>query len=364
MIIDRYIISEITKPMLLGCGMLVLIFTGYSSAVHLTNAAQGLIQLSTVSSLILLNTVIALEVLLPTALYLSIIYALGRLHRDSEMAALNASGIGEIRVAASVFALSLLVAIVVAMVSIIGRPWAYKQSYRLESEAKAEFNINKIETGRFLELKNSHYVLFAHGIDSQRDRLLDVFLQRDAGGKNSVIYAREAYLPPAEPGTPRIVEFINGFAYTLDQDGSKDVTLKYKTLSISLGDNEREVNYKRKAQPTAILRESTRPKDIAEYQWRLSTPLSTILLALLAVPLSRTKPRQGRYTSFFVAIVVYIVLLNLVSIARNWVEHERVGAFPGIWWVYALTPVFLLLLYYKDTFRFRSRQAHSKASSI
>src|SRR6202000_2196053 len=35
--------------------------------------------------------------------------------------------------------------------------------------------------------------------------------------------------------------------------------------------------------------------DIAEFEWRLSTPLSTLLLGMLAVPLSRVQPRQGRY---------------------------------------------------------------------
>jgi lipopolysaccharide export system permease protein len=44
------------------------------------------------------------------------------------------------------------------------------------------------------------------------------------------------------------------------------------------------------------------------------------------------------------AIIVYAVLFNLAGVARNWVEQERVGAFPGIWWVYVVPVILLIFL--------------------
>lgn len=355
LILDRYITTEIVRPLSIGVGLLVIVFAGYSSAIKLSQAAEGLIQPSTVAELILLNTVIALEVLLPTALYLSVLSAVGRLYRDSEMAALNAAGISELRVLGAVFKLALVVAVVVGALSLFGRPWAYQESYRIEAEAVAEFDINKIEAGQFIELQDSRYVLFARDVDYEHGRLKQVFLQSDEDEKSQVIFAREAILPPVQFGVPRSAEFHDGYSYRLDPAGREDVTLHFKTLVVHLDKAEKDTSYKRKAQSTASLASSDQPKDIAEYQWRLSTPLATVLLALLAVPLSRSGPRQGRFGNFFVAILLYVLLFNLTSMARNWLEQGRVGALPGLWWVYAATALLLLALLLKPLFRRRRR---------
>lgn len=337
-------------------GLLIVVFAGYSSAVRLTQAAEGVIQVSTVAQLILLNTVIALEVLLPTALYLSVLAAVGRMHRDSEMVALNAAGVSELRVMAAVFKFAVVMALVVGFLSLFGRPWAYRESYRIEAEAVAEFDIRKMEAGQFIELEDSRYVLFSRDIDREQGRLREVFLQSDEGGRSQVIHAREAYLPPVQLGTARTAEFHDGYAYRLDPDGQKDVTLRFKTLVIHLGADEGDTSYKRKAQATLSLARSDKPRDIAEYQWRLSTPVATVLLALLAVPLSRSAPRQSRFGSSFIAILVYALLFNLISMARNWVEQGRVGTIPGLWWAYAFPALLLVFLLVKPVLARRRRR--------
>ena len=343
--------------MLLGIGLLVLIFAGYSSAVKLTDAT-GLLQPATVAKLIFLNTLVALEVLLPTALYLSIVATLGRLYRDSEMAALNAAGIGEPRILMAVLKFSIFIALIVAVISIFGRPWAYQQSYQLEAEAAAEFNINQIEPGKFLELQDNTYVLFAKGVDKANDKLTGVFMQTGEPGKSRIIYAQEAHMPQADPDIPKSVKFTNGYGYLLDRTGANDVVLKFKSLVLHLKEDARTESRKRKAIPTAQLRLSDKPKEIAEYQWRLSTPVATLLLAMLAVPLSRKAPRENRYGGFALAILVYIALFNLASMARNWLEQEKIGALPGIWWVYMLAfLLFLVLFYWPYLKRFGSNHA-------
>jgi lipopolysaccharide export system permease protein len=284
---------------------------------------------------------------LPTALYLSIIAALGRLYRDSEMAALNAAGIGEARIMRTVLLVSLLTAVVVGVISLYGRPWAYRESYRLEAEAQAEFDIRKIEPQHFIELEGSKYVLFARAVDRDRGRLKEVFLQSEQGKKTQVIYAQEAFLPPVHFGEPRTFEFFDGYAYLLDRFGGKDLTLRYNTLVVQIPEVEKDVSYRRKAEPSVVLFRSDDAKDVAEFQWRLSTPLATLILGLVAVPLSRSAPRQGRHRNFFVAILVYVGLFNLTSIARNWVENGEVGNFPGIWWIYVFpVALFVLLMAY------------------
>ena len=124
MIIDRYISSEVLRPFVGGLGLLVLIFIGYSATIQLNLAAQGQMDIWSALKLILLNTLITLEVLMPSALFFSVLAAVGRLYRDAEMNALYAAGISRARILEAVFKLAAIVAILTRIISIVGRPWA------------------------------------------------------------------------------------------------------------------------------------------------------------------------------------------------------------------------------------------------
>jgi len=343
LILSRHITAEITKPMLLGIGMLLIVFTGYSFAVKLSEAASGAIPMDVVAQLIGLNSLIALEILLPTAMYLSIIATLSRFYRDSEMTVMHSTGFSEARVVRTVGLFTLFIAAIVGAISLYGRPWAYRQTYQIEADARAEFDIRKIEPGHFIELQDAKYVLFANGVDKAGGKLHDVFLQSEKGRGNNrkvqVIYAREALMPPIVFGAARNFVFRNGYSYLLDTRGRKDTTLHFKELIIPVPGIEKDNSYRRKAESTRNLAMSDAAKDIAEYQWRLSTPLATLSLALLAVPLSRSSPRQGRHTSIIVAIAVYAGLFVLMSAVRSWVADGKIPGTPGIWWVYILPAV-------------------------
>ena len=112
------------RPFLLGSTLLTLIFAGFSVAIRLQDAANGLITPATVAKLTALNTIISLEILLPTALFLSTLTALGRLYRDGEMAAMLAAGISEMRILIAVLKISIAAALLVGFLSLFGRPWA------------------------------------------------------------------------------------------------------------------------------------------------------------------------------------------------------------------------------------------------
>ncbi len=102
-------------------------------------------------------------------------------------------------------------------------------------------------------------------------------------------------------------------------------------------------DYSSLAADSASLVRSRSAADVAELQWRLSTPLSTLLLGMLGVPLSRARPRQGRYAKMGTAILVYTGYYLLCTSARNWVKSGTIAAFPGIWWAPALLTLVLIV---------------------
>ncbi len=344
--LDRYLIQEVLRPFAATCGLFILLFGGYTSADLLSDAVAGLLPMDIVWKLIGLKITIALEVLLPIALYLSVVMGLGRLYSDSEMTAMAACGYGTGRVAWTVFRLSLVVAVIVACFAIVIRPWAYEQSYVLKNLGQARFDIDKLEAERFHVNEDSGYVIFAEAVDHERERLSRVFFSRPGEGeKLQTIYAQSMHQSDRDDGALTLV-FQDGYAYELDPSGKGDLVMRFQTLTLFLAAAREPLGYKSKAATIKQLWGSSNPKDIAEIQWRLLRPVSAILLAFLAVPLSRTAPRRGRHGRTVLAIIVFAVYYNLSGMAKTWVKEGVVGPMPGAWWPEAVMLLLLLGWYF------------------
>lgn len=344
MLIERYLTSEIIKPFLAGLLILVTVFIAFTAAVRLSDAASGEIAAGAIVQLIGLSTLISLEVLVPTTLYLAILFAIGRWYKDSEMAALAAAGVGELQILGSVFKIGALAAVVVGLLSIYVRPWAYHTSYALEQTTISRFDLSNIQPGSFVDLGNGGYVLHAREVDKERDELRGVFVQIDRPGRSQVIAAERARINLMDDAGSSSVEFFDGHAYLLDKSGPRDVNMRFASFLIHFPEEERISKFRRKAVDTTTLSISDDPKDIAEFQWRLSTPLATLLLTLLAVPLSRANPRQSRFAIFAVAVLAYLLLFSASSVVRDWLENGDIPVFPGMLLAYVPSLALLGLL--------------------
>ena len=139
LIIDRYIMREIVKPTVTICVVLIFIFGCYTATRYLADAVSGQLSGTTVIFFILLKIAIALEVLLPTTLYLSVVIALGRMYKDSEMTALSACGVSKARVLRPVFLVSLVIAVIVSCLSLYIRPWAYQPVFPVTGPGQSQF---------------------------------------------------------------------------------------------------------------------------------------------------------------------------------------------------------------------------------
>ncbi|MEJ2202066.1 MAG: LPS export ABC transporter permease LptF, partial [Desulfuromonadaceae bacterium] len=292
-----------------------------------------------------LKIVVALEVLLPTTLYLAVVVALSRLYTDGEITALESSGIGPWHRVKSVLLLALLLAMVVTGLSLFARPWASRQIYSLEAHARDEFDFAKVEENRFYEL-GENLVFLTQKLSHQDNRADHVFVWKITPEGREVTFASEVYqIEDPEQGSKTLV-FVNGHHYILKDETGSDRMGTFQGSSLPLK-TERDipVQYRRKAAATATLATSADPEDFAEYQWRLSTGLSTVLLALLALPLSRVAPRRGKYGKVLTAIIVFFIYYNLSLVAKTWVEKQLIAPFPGIWWPHlGLAGLLLFLL--------------------
>ena len=84
------------------------------------------------------------------------------------------------------------------------------------------------------------------------------------------------------------------------------------------------------------------------------------VLTLLAVPLSRLRPRQGRYARIGLAILLYFVYSNLLSAAKVWLARGTIPPAIGLWWVHGLIVAFALLVLMQRTIWLRLRPAQGR----
>jgi lipopolysaccharide export system permease protein len=337
--IERYIITEVLKPFVAVLGILLALFGCFTLARYLAAAVTDTLGPGLMLRLVLLKLLIATEVLVPVALYFSAIMGLGRMHRDQEMVALNAAGVGPGTVIRSVVLLAVPVVMVVALISIMARPWAYAESYLLDASARAEFSPERVQGGKFYGSEQSGRVLYTQHKDADTGEMHEVFLFRRGSLASTLVSARSAeHRENRDTGAAQL-HLTDGQLYRLQHTADKDEVTDFSSLVFNLAQPDAAVGYKRKAASTGVLMGSDTPAEIAEWQWRLSRPLATLLLVLAAIPLSIATPRQGRHERMVVAALIFAVYYNLTGLAQSWVEQGVVGPMPGVWWLHGLMAV-------------------------
>lgn len=334
-LVDTYISREIVKPFALITILVTFIFATFSMARYTDDALGGTLGLDVLTKLVALQSLIALEVIIPIALFLGIVVGLGKLHGSLEITAFQASGVSRYRIYLSVLLLSIPICILATILSLFGRPWAYLHIQQTEALAEAEFRIEQVQPGRFHGSSTSNRVFYAGAIATDKQELSNVFIYRQHdSGRTEVIVADRARSSEIRPGMDDYMYLQEGVSYRLYKDSIDDRMIRFQQLDLRLEASDADIGFRRKSASTHQLWNSEIPSLIAELQWRLSRPVTTLVLVIFAVGLSWYNTARSTTGQVVPAVGVYIVFYNIMELARNWVEQGVVGAVPGIWWVH------------------------------
>jgi lipopolysaccharide export system permease protein len=340
----RYLIGGIGRTMAVMLGVLVALFASYSASGFLADAVNGLMPADIIAELIALKVVISLEVLIPVSLYIAVVLAFGKLYSDSEFTAMFALGMTPTRVMGIVAMLAGSLAVLVAILSLTIRPWAYQRSHELTKRAETLLDVDYMEAGTFYVGDHGNRVIFVEHRAGPKAPADKIFVRTMHEDHPRVMYAQHAHegAKTADSDKPDVI-LTDAHVYDFLAEGHPDDTaMTVEELAVPTGNRSVKLpEYAATAASTAALVVSHAPEDVAELQWRLSTPISMLLLGLLGVPLSRAKPRQSKYAKMGTAILIYSAYYLLCSSARTWVQHGTVRPFPGIWWAPAI--LFLIL---------------------
>jgi len=351
-LIDRYILRQVGETFLIGLGL----FTAIVLLPHVFFLARlaSETQLSLPQNLQLLVLKIPFLIgtySLPFATLFAVLLAFGRLSDRNEVTALRTSGWSLARVAAPVVAAGVAVTLMTLMINEFVAPNT-EMRYRttlgeVVRPASRQIQHNVLFREQVDDLDS---VFYARELNPQSGTMTGVVINqfRDDRLLLRVIEAKAARYEEGgwwvlQGGTIHLVR--TGVQSTFDE-----IRIRMKRAPRQISPPRRdpyEMTIRELRQQIAALRAAGEVvlRHLVALQAKVALPTSSVIFALLAVPLGLRPHRSGRSIGFGLTVVVLLCYYVMFSVTLTLGESGRLAAFWAAWTpnlVVAATGVYLL----------------------
>lgn len=335
-IIDRYLLRELALGVGATAVVLLLITTGGTFADVLNKVATGRLPGNVMFPVLGLRILDAMTVLLPVALFLGVLLGLSRLYRDAEMHVLGAAGMGPRGLLRPAALLAIPLALAVGLLSLWLGPAAVRTANSMVADANRSVIAAGLEPGRFVELPGHAGVIFVDSMNRDGTRLGRVFVESErlrADGTTTLDLVTAARGELSADSGQRYLALEDGYRFEgrLDQDDWRRMHYARNEIALSTPTDEDDRSDPAHALPSRVLWTSVEPAQRAELAWRIGAPVAVLVLALLALPLSRQSPREPRYGRLLLAVLAYLLYSNLLALLRSGIGSGVVPAWIGLW---------------------------------
>jgi lipopolysaccharide export system permease protein len=331
--------------------LLAIVFTTQLIRI-LGRAARGEVATEAVLAFVGFGLLDHLPILLSLALFMAVMMALSRAYRESEMVVWSSAGLGLTAFIRPVILFAAPVVMLITVLSLVMLPWSVdrRESYRKQLERKSD--VSTIAPGVFSESRHADRVFFVESLGAVGTEIHNVFVQSAADGKLSVIYAQSGH-QKIEPDGQRFLVLEHGRRYEGEPGAADFNSVEFRQYSLRIQDKPLTKAVEDiRSSSTADLVAGGGKARFAELVWRLGNPVGSLVLALLAIPLSFVNPRAGRSVSLVMAVLVYMIYNNMVGISQAWILQGRISAAVGFFGVHGFMTVVLVAL-----FRYRASLA-------
>ncbi len=316
----------------------------------LGRAANGLTDTASVLPMIAFGAINLLPVLLVLTGYVAVLMALTRAYRDSEMAIWFTSGRSLLDWVGPVMGVVVPVALLVALLAFVGGPWATRQADEYQRRFSEREDISRVSAGQFRESTAAGRVFYVESLNEDSTEVRNVFVSQ-AGPQREVIVVSQRGQIETQPNGDRYLVLEKGRRYDGEPGNASLRLMEFERYGILLEGRSgpsRGAEGSRTLSPWALVADPTR-SNLAELHWRLSLPVSALLMALLAIPLAAVNPRVGRSVNLVMALLIYVVYNNLLSVMEAWIAQGRVPFAIGVWAVHAGLLLIIGFLFWRRT---------------
>ena len=318
----RYLTSDVmTHTLAVSLVLFLVVFSG-RFIKYLTEAAIGDLAAGILLPVMLYKLPAFFELILPLGFYVGLLLSFGRLYADSEMVVFRASGISQFQLLRLVAPVVLLVTVTVALISLFLGPYGASKANQLLAEPRSAEGMHVLSEGRFKKQRGGDYVTYVERIE-EGGRMETVFVaerQRSESGITlSATLAGTGYIDIDPSTARRYLVLSNGKRYDVTP-GSAELTAvqfkAYRSLIPQVEGGLRSQVYGETLATHRLLQSQT-PEHLAIVGWRVSLPVIVPIVALFAIPLSRTDARRGRYARLGPALSIFLLYFILLSQART-----------------------------------------------
>ncbi len=341
-IVHKYLIRDVIGNFLAILLVLLLILLGGVFVKLLGKVADGSLEFQLVFPLLMWGSISSLTTLLVVSAFLAILLTMGTLYKNSEIYALRAMGLGDMSLVTLFLWFGAAVAMILLLLVVWVTPYAGGQTLKLRQAAASQFDLGGITPGRFIRLPGSDRVIFAEEKDSKSEHLKNLYLFSGQGNGLKVVTAATASQLEDEEGNAKYLYLLDGHFFQGAPGSDRYMSGHYAENRIHVPGITSSSRIKLSMLPFSALLGQHNRAMTAELHWRLSFPVSMLVLSFLAVPLSHTSPRKGRFGKVAVAILLYVLYANLLGLGKNWLQNGTIPEWAGLWWIHAL---FMLLFF-------------------
>ena len=342
-ILDRYFLRELAQTVAATIVVLLVVVAGTAFAKVLQQVANGSFPASVMFQVLGLKTLDGLTTMMPLASFLGVLMGLGRMYRESEMHVLASSGMGPAGLLKPVLLLGAVLVAITAAVSLWIGPWAVRTSDAMVSVANRSIIAAGLDAGRFTDLPGKGGIIFVDSLSRDGSKLGRAFVETqrdtvDGPPHIKIVSADHGALYQESDGANRFITFRNGWQYDIPLGADNWRKMKYERNDTSLSsvqsdDNEDDPSH---SMDSLTLARSRGPDAHAELAWRLNAPPLTLVLLLLALPLSRQSPREPRYGRLFLAIVTFYLYYVALALFRAQIAKGHWHSQAPMWGLHLL----------------------------
>jgi len=317
MILYRYLLKDIFSHTVAVSLVFLFIVLSSRSIQYLEQVTRGELSSELVFWVILFRLPEFLELIIPFSFFLALVLVIGRICSDNEMIILEQNGFSNSRLLKLFLSSGLLIAFITGFLSFWVSPFFKENLDKIYQVTNFEDNFNSIQPGKFVIL-DDRSVIFAQ--DKEDNILSNIFLklpEQEGTPSRNFLTAKRSYISKENPN---LLLFEDGLSF--NEDKTNQIEMQFESLSMNFRNDFFRNQDVQQVDLTKVKHSSL------EKLWQISIPLLCLISVVLALPLSRVKPRQGRYAKILPSIFVFMTYLGLLLLVKGWIEEGSV-TFPS-----------------------------------
>ncbi|OAM51754.1 LPS export ABC transporter permease LptF [Methylovorus sp. MM2] len=351
LLFKRSLLQELVTTAIGAFMVLFGIVIAQRVAYYIGIAARGSLASDAINTLLGFSMLKFLPMLLSLTLFLAVLLTLTRWHRDSEMVVWFSSGIGIATWVRPVIIFATPVIVLIALLSLFVTPWATQKGSDFKDQLKSRDELASISPGVFKESRNADRVYFVESFDELGNLVKNIFVQSVQHQRLGIVVANHGYRETEENGDSFLI-MENGRRYEGKPDTAEYSKTEFERYAIRIEPAEvKQDPPSTQSKGSLDLLQDRNPANNAEMQWRLALPISAFILVLLAIPLSFVDPRSGRSANLMMALLIYIIYNNLLSIMQAWLAQGKLSPLVGLWPVHIFFLLFTVYMFYRRLFQ-------------